>query len=101
MNGDDYAAWAAVRAVGEAVTRTGANDVATLREYLFSDDFELGGHKGRKLNFRSWNGQLRQPIALVHPRALVAQAPFEGYLHQRTDLDTLGYDAPESQCRIN
>ena len=94
----DYAVWAAMRAIGEAVTRTGAADAATLRSYMLSDAFELAGFKGRPLTFRTWNGQLRQPIPLVHERALVAQAPLEGFLHQRTELDTLGLDQPESGC---
>lgn len=94
----DYAVWAAMRAIGEAVTRTGAADAQTLRSYMLSDTFELAGFKGRPLTFRTWNGQLRQPIPLVHERALVAQAPLEGFLHQRTELDTLGLDQPESGC---
>lgn len=98
MRSRDYAAWAAVRAIGEAVTRTSAADPATLRAFLLSPDFELAGFKGRPLTFRDWNGQLRQPIPLVHPRALAALAPLEGFLHQRTELDTLGLDAPESAC---
>lgn len=101
MTSDDYAAWAAVRAIGESVIRTSKADPASLRDYLFSDDFQLAGFKGRKLDFRRWNGQLRQPILLVHPRALVSVSPQEGFLHPQTELDTLGYDAPESQCRIN
>ncbi|MFQ6549113.1 ABC transporter substrate-binding protein [Aestuariibius sp. 2305UL40-4] len=98
MAPEDYAAWAAVRAIGEAVTRTSAADAATLRAYLLGDEFELAGFKGRPLTFRTWNGQLRQPIPLIHARALVAQAPLDGFLHQRTELDTLGLDAPESGC---
>ncbi|MCV3270715.1 ABC transporter substrate-binding protein [Roseobacter sinensis] len=98
MTPRDYAAWAAVRAVGEAVTRTNSADPATLRAYLLSDAFELAGFKGRPLSFRSWNGQLRQPIPLVTRAALVAQAPLEGFLHQRTELDTLGIDQPETTC---
>lgn len=98
MQSRDYAAWAAVRAIGEAVTRTGAADTATLRAYLLGPDFELAGFKGRPLSFRGWNGQLRQPIPLVTQRALVAQAPLEGFLHQVNELDTLGRDAPESDC---
>ncbi|WP_147126728.1 ABC transporter substrate-binding protein [Shimia ponticola] len=94
----DYAAWAAVRVLGEAVTRTQSNDVATLRDYILGPDFELAGFKGRPLTFRDWNGQLRQPIPLLHPRALVANAPLEGFLHQTTELDTLGIDRPESNC---
>lgn len=98
MQDRDYAAWAAVRAIGEAVTRTGAADAETLRAFMLSQEFELAGFKGAPLTFRTWNGQLRQPIPIVHERALVAQAPLEGFLHQRTELDTLGLDQPESLC---
>lgn len=94
----DYAAWAAIRAIGEAVTRTGSSDAATLRAFILSDAFELAGFKGRPLTFRTWNGQLRQPIPLVHERALVAQAPLYGFLHHHNELDTLGLDQPESNC---
>lgn len=98
MRPEDYGAWAAVRAIGEAAIRTGKADAASLRAYMLSDAFELGGFLGRKMSFRGWNGQLRQPIPLVHDRALAAQAPIEGFLHRRTELDTLGYDEPESGC---
>lgn len=94
----DYAAWAALRSIGEAVTRTNASDAATLRAYILGPDFELAGFKGRPMSYRAWNGQLRQPIPLVHARALVAMTPLEGFLHQRSELDTLGLDQPESTC---
>jgi len=94
----DFAAWAAGRALGEAVTRTGAVDQPGLRAYLLSDAFALSGFKGRPLTFRTWNGQLRQPIPIAHSRAVVALAPLEGFLHHRNELDTLGLDAPESRC---
>jgi ABC transporter substrate binding protein (PQQ-dependent alcohol dehydrogenase system) len=94
----DYAAWIAVRAIGEAVTQTKSNDPAVLRAYILSEDFELAGYKGRKLSFRPWNGQLRQPIPLSHPRAVVSQAPLEGFLHQSNEMDTLGIDRAESLC---
>ncbi len=100
MTGPDYAAWAAVRTLGEAVTRTNATNPETLRAYILSDDFELAGFKGRALTYRTWNGQLRQPIAIAHPRALVAQAPLEGFLHQTNELDSLGLDRPESKCEV-
>ncbi len=99
MNSEDYAAWAAVRSIGTAVTALSNADATAIRDYLFSDEFQLAGFKGRKLTFRDWNGQLRQPIPLVHPRGLVARAPFESFLHPNTTLDTLGFDKPESQCR--
>lgn len=98
MRGQDYAAWAAIRAIGEAVTRTNSNNPATLRAFLLNPDFQMDGFKGRGLSFRAWNGQLRQPIAVVNARALVTLAPVEGFLHQRNEMDTLGLDEPESAC---
>lgn len=101
MNGEDYAAWAAIRSIGTAVTDLSNANPVDIRKFLFSDKFQLAAFKGRKLTYRDWNGQLRQPIPLVHPRGLVARAPFEGFLHPNTEMDTLGFDKPESQCRIN
>lgn len=101
MNGEDYAAWAAVRSIGTAVTGLSDAGHSNIRQYLFSDNFQLAAFKGRRLNYRPWNGQLRQPIPLVHPQGLVATPPLEGFLHPETDLDTLGYDKPESDCQIN
>lgn len=99
MTGRDYSNWAAIRAIGEAVTRTKSIDVNILSTYLLSEDFELGGFKGASLSFRQWNGQMRQPVQLVHARAVVASAPVEGFLHPVTELDTLGFDKPENQCK--
>ncbi len=94
----DYANWAAVRSIGEAVTRINSVQAAEVRQYILSDEFELAGFKGAALNFRAWNGQLRQTVQLVHANAVVANAPIEGFLHARTELDTLGLDEPESRC---
>ena len=99
MEEQDYAAYLAVRAVGEAATRTKSNDLKQLKDYMLSDAFALQGYKGDPLSFRSWDGQLRQPVLLAAPRSLVAVAPIEGFLHPKTELDTLGYDQPESQCK--
>ena len=99
MTERDYAAWSAVRTFGEAVTNTGGNDPRQLRAYILSDRFKLAGFKGVPLTFRDWNGQLRQPILITGPRMLVSVSPQKGFLHQRSELDTLGYDKPESACR--
>ena len=96
MQDEDYAAWAAVRSIGEAVTRDHSDDV---RSYLLSDEFELAGFKGAPLSFRNWDGQLRQPIGLVHSGAVVMMAPLEEFLHQHNPLDSLGVDRPQSQCK--
>ncbi len=98
MEEPDYGAYLAVRAIGEAAVRTHSNQMQTIKGYLMGDQFALQGYKGKPLSFRSWNGQLRQPILLAAPRSLVAVAPVEGFLHPQTELDTLGYDQPESTC---
>lgn len=98
MEEQDYGAYLAVRAVGEAATRTKSNELKPVKDYLLSDAFALQGYKGAPLSFRSWDGQLRQPILLAAPRSLVAVAPIEGFLHPKTELDTLGFDQPESTC---
>lgn len=98
MTARDWAVWAGMRAIGEAAIRTRSPDAKALEAYIRSDKFELAGFKGRPLTFRAWDGQLRQPIHLVGAEALVGVAPFEGFMHRTSDLDTLGVDAPETRC---
>lgn len=98
MTSRDYAAWTAMRTIGEAVTRTSSADPEILRAYIVSDVFALDGFKGRSLSYRDWNGQLRQPVAVVNARALVELAPLDGYLHATNEMDTLGLDRSESAC---
>lgn len=99
MEARDFAAWAAVRTIGEAATRTASDGFEELNRYIRSDAFELAAFKGRKLSYRRWNGQLRQPVVLTSARSLVAQAPLAGFLHHRTELDTLGVDEGETKCK--
>lgn len=94
----DWAAWLAIRAVGEAAGR-GATTPAAIGAALVAPDFALDGFKGRALSFRPWSRQLRQPVYLVQPEALVSVSPQDGFLNPRTDLDTLGVDERESKCR--
>ena len=98
MEEQDYGAYLAVRAIGEASVRTKSNEMQTIKDYLFNDEFALQGYKGNPLSFRIWNGQLRQPVLLAAARSLVAVAPIEGFLHPVTEMDTLGYDQVESSC---
>ena len=99
MRPRDYTAWMAVRAVGEAATRTRSADPAALAAFIRGPDFSLPAFKGQGLTFRDWDGQLRQPVLLAGPRALVSVSPQSGFLHQFSELDTLGDDRPESRCR--
>lgn len=98
MKEEDYGAYLAIRAIGEAATRTQSAELPQLREYLLGPQFALQGYKGKPLSFRPWNGQLRQPVLLSTPRSVVAVPPLEGFLHPQNELDTLGYDKPESKC---
>jgi ABC transporter substrate binding protein (PQQ-dependent alcohol dehydrogenase system) len=100
MTDHDYAAWMAVRAIGEAATRSKSTDPAAISAFLRSDHFELAAYKGARLSFRSWDGQLRQPILLADARSLVSVSPQPGFLHQFSELDTLGIDKPETKCRM-
>ncbi|MDD1781564.1 ABC transporter substrate-binding protein [Enterovibrio sp. ZSDZ35] len=100
MTAKDYAAWVAVRSVNEAVTALNKGDVETVLPFIMSDRFQLAAYKGRKLTYRPWNGQLRQTVPLFDAQALVATAPFEGFLHPRNELDSLGIDEAQSQCRL-
>jgi ABC transporter substrate binding protein (PQQ-dependent alcohol dehydrogenase system) len=99
MEEQDYGAYLAVRAIGEASSRAQSNELKPVKDYLLSDQFALQGYKGLALSFRPWDNQLRQPILLAAPRSLVAVAPIEGFLHPKTELDTLGYDQPETGCQ--
>ena len=101
MTERDYGSWLAVRTIGEAVTRSQNTDPAALHEYMVGDRFEVAAFKGQGLTFRRWDQQMRQPILLVTPRMLVSVSPQDQFLHQRTPLDTLGFDEPESRCRLN
>ena len=100
MTERDYTNWLAQRAIGEAVTRIGTADPQALKDYLLGDAFKVPAFKGVGLTFRPWNQQLRQPILLAAPRSLVSVSPQPGFLHQRTPLDSLGFDEPESSCRL-
>jgi ABC transporter substrate binding protein (PQQ-dependent alcohol dehydrogenase system) len=99
MESLDYDAWVAVRAIGEAATRSKTTAPVDLIAYLKSPAFELGAFKGRKLSFRDWDGQLRQPILIGTAKLPVSVSPQAGFLHQFTELDTLGFDKPETNCR--
>jgi ABC transporter substrate binding protein (PQQ-dependent alcohol dehydrogenase system) len=96
----DYQAWVAVRAIGEGVTRTGSAELSPVNAYIRSDKFDLAAFKGQKVTFRSWDGQLRQPIIIAGPELPVSMSPQEGFLHEHAEVDTLGIDAPETKCRM-
>jgi len=100
MTARDGQAWAAARMIGEAASRKHATDPNAMLDYFKSADFTLAAFKGQRLTLRDWNLQLRQPILLADGRVIVSVSPQEGFLHQVSELDTLGLDRPETKCRL-
>jgi ABC transporter substrate binding protein (PQQ-dependent alcohol dehydrogenase system) len=97
MGSYDWAAWVAAAAVVEAAA--GGAAIPQQLKALKDGERAVDGYKGQRLTFRAWDGQLRQPVLLAHGNGLVETAPVEGFLHQRSALDTLGYDQPETGCK--
>ena len=100
MTALDGQAWTAGRMIGEAASRVASADPKTMFAYLKGPDFALAAFKGQKLTLRDWNLQLRQPILLADGRTIASVSPQEGFLHQFSELDTLGFDRPETKCRL-
>ena len=100
MSDPDWAAWMAVKAIATAVQQTNGADFAKLRDFLTAPDTTLDGAKGNASSFRPWDHQLRQPLLLSTHNWVVDRAPLEGFLHQTNNLDTLGFDERDSQCKF-
>jgi ABC transporter substrate binding protein (PQQ-dependent alcohol dehydrogenase system) len=96
----DMNGWTAARMIGEAASHGAAGDAFAMKANLLSKDFALAAFKGQKLTLRDWNLQLRQPILLSDGRNVVSVSPQEGFMHQFSELDTLGADRPETKCRL-
>jgi ABC transporter substrate binding protein (PQQ-dependent alcohol dehydrogenase system) len=101
MTALDMQAWTAVRMIGEAASRTRSGEPKAVFDFIKSADFSVAAFKGRRLTLRDWNLQLRQPILLVDGRMVVSVSPQEGFLHQASELDTLGFDRPETKCKLH
>ena len=95
----DWAAWVAVKAVVEAVVRTGNAPFDKRVAYLGGEEITIDGFKGNRLYFRDWDRQLRQPLLLATHNAVIERAPIQGFLHQTNNLDTLGFDRRDSRCK--
>jgi ABC transporter substrate binding protein (PQQ-dependent alcohol dehydrogenase system) len=100
MEGADWAAWAAVKMIAQAVLHTRSTDFSKDRAFILGDG-SFDGDKGLAISVRPWDHQVRQAVLLAAPYEVVANAPIEGFLHQTNELDTLGDDEPESQCHLN
>ena len=106
MGSADWAAWIAVKLVSEAVLRTKSTDSASVRRHLVSpgpdvQTASIDGSKSLAVGVRPWDQQLRQPMLLTTPLAVVGTAPIDGFLHQKNRLDSLGDDEGETPCRLS
>jgi ABC transporter substrate binding protein (PQQ-dependent alcohol dehydrogenase system) len=100
MNARDNAAWVAMRMISEAAVRTKSDKAKDILNFMRSSDFSIAAFKGLRLTLRLWNQQLRQPILLSDGRLTVSVSPQDGFLHQYSELDTLGLDQAETKCRL-
>ena len=98
MNDLDYTNWVSIATIVKSVMKTKTIEKNKNLDYIYSDKFKLGAYKGRTMTYRSFNGQLRQPIALVHPKGLVSSSPQDQYLHPTTNLDTIGTSSAKVRC---
>lgn len=89
MDSEAWAGWAAAKAVGESVLRSGGSTepgrlIAYMRKELTFD-----AQKGMPVSFRPTTGQLRQPLLIVEKGKIVGEAPVAG-VEDVENLDSLG-----------
>jgi ABC transporter substrate binding protein (PQQ-dependent alcohol dehydrogenase system) len=99
----DYQAYVAARTIGEAVTRNSGADFATIAAFIHGPELQLAPFKGIKQQYRPWDGQFRQPILIATDKVPVSLSPQRGFSHTgkaEIEMDTLGIDRPESQCKM-
>ncbi|MCY7370515.1 MAG: branched-chain amino acid ABC transporter substrate-binding protein [Polaromonas sp.] len=99
MGSYDWAAWLATRAIADLVSQDAKAGFAQQLKSLKQGELTFDGYKGQAVSFCAWDGQLRQPLLLVHGNGIAELAPVEGFLHPKSVLDTLGFDAAETGCK--
>lgn len=97
MTAQDWAAWMAGKALAGAAVAAPKGPNAAWADAIAR--LPVDGSKGVAMNFRPWDGQLRQTLLLTDGQGVISQAPIEGLLHPTNVLDTLGHDAPEKLCK--
>ena len=94
----DWDVWIAVKSIITSVMKVPQPYPPLVRGFMTSNKLKLDGSKGVTLNYRAWDGQLRQPILLGTSDAVIVVAPVQGFSHQTNTLDTLGTDEAEFVC---
>jgi ABC transporter substrate binding protein (PQQ-dependent alcohol dehydrogenase system) len=99
MTAQDWAAWAATKAVLQTAQLSKPATAAGVIKGLTAPDFVLDGFKGTRTSLRAWDRQLRQPMLLSDGLGVIGISPGEGVMHPKNALDTLGADEPEKLCK--
>jgi len=100
MTDAEFAAWSAVKLITNSINTRLDSSNLDLMSILFDPDSQVDLYKGTRGSVRHWNNQLRQPILLAAPEAVIAVAPMPKFLHPKHYVDTLGLDEPESKCQL-
>ncbi|HET7464883.1 MAG TPA: ABC transporter substrate-binding protein [Longimicrobium sp.] len=103
MDSQGWVGWFAVKVLWESTLRARSAKPAALIAYLRSDAGQFDGHKGRPLSFRTWDGQLRQPLYVTSstpagPAEMPRATPGDE-ASSRDVLDRLGTPRERSECR--
>ena len=99
MNDNDWAAWASVKLIVEALKVKNSKKIVFLDSFL-DKNLSIDIYKGKTGSFRLWNNQLRQPILMTTHNAVIMKMPSEKFMHKKILEDTLGFDKNESNCNI-
>jgi len=86
-----------------ASSRNSGGDVAKVSSFIHGPELQLAPFKGIKQQYRSWDGQFRQPILIATDKVPVSVSPQRGFQHAshpEIEADTLGIDEPESKCKM-
>jgi len=100
MTDAEFAAWSAVKLVSNSINSRKEQGNLDLLSVLNDPSSQVDLYKGTRGSIRHWNHQLRQPVLLAAPEAVIAIAPMPKFLHPKHYVDTLGIDEPESECRL-
>ena len=100
MTDAEFAAWSAVKLITNSLNTRQSEADLDLISVLTDPASQVDLYKGTRGSIRHWNHQLRQPILLAAPQAVIAVAPMPKFLHPQHYVDTLGLDEPESTCQL-
>jgi len=100
MTDTEFAAWSAVKLITNSINSRQAEANLDVIAILRDPASQVDLYKGTRGSIRHWNHQLRQPILLAAPEAVIAVAPMPKFLHPKHYVDTLGMDESETSCQL-